>query len=127
MVEMSDSEPNFGALVENCSEPLVCEDGKMIIEGEQPSRQFYIVIEGTVDIFAGERFLESVSAGGVFGEMSLIDEKPASATAIVRGGARLAVIDEPEFLRLVKQSPSFALDLMRVMSGRIRQMDAVSR
>lgn len=121
---MSEGEVNFAALVQDCGQPMVCVDGQMVIEGERPSRQFYIVLEGTVDIFAGERFLESVNEGGVFGEMSLIDEKPASATAIVRGGAKLAVIDEEEFLRLVKQHPTFALDLMRVMSGRIRRMDA---
>ena len=119
-------EKDFSRLAVVWDQVRECDDGDMVIEGAQPSRQCYIVLEGTIDIFAGERFLESVTRGGIFGEMALIDKKPASATAIVRGGAKLAVVDVDEFLRLVRRHPTFALDVMEVMSGRIRRMDAES-
>jgi len=123
---MSGAPKDFSKLAEDWNEVIDCDDGHMVIEGEQPNRQCYIVLSGTIDIFAGETFLESITTGGLFGEMALIDKKPASATAIVRGGARLAVIGVEEFLRLVKRHPTFSLDVMEVMSGRIRRMDAES-
>ena len=67
--------------------------------------------------------IETVEAGGLFGEMSMIDDKPGSASVVVKGAATLAVIDQKRFLFLVQQHPTFAIELMRVMSTRLRHMD----
>jgi CRP-like cAMP-binding protein len=61
--------------------------------------------------------------GGIFGEMSLIDDKPRSATARARTDCELVPIDEGRFLELVHQKPGFALEVMKVMAERLRSMD----
>ncbi|MCB1234724.1 MAG: cyclic nucleotide-binding domain-containing protein [Verrucomicrobiae bacterium] len=114
---------NLANLFRNEPNPVEGVDGQRIIDEGGKSDRMYVVLEGTVDIVVAGQTVESVGEGGVFGEMSLIDDQAASASAVVRGGAKLASIDERRFLFLVQQHPTFALNLMRVMSGRLRKMD----
>ena len=80
----------------------------------------YAVIEGAVDIQLKGTVVEHIGAGGVFGEMTLIDGHPRSATAVAAADCRLAAINEKRFLRLVEITPRFALQIMQVMSQRLR-------
>jgi CRP-like cAMP-binding protein len=81
----------------------------------------YVVRSGTVAIIASGTILENVGPNGIFGEMSLIDGSPRSATAIAREPTEVAVIDEKSFLYLVQKNPAFALDLLRRLSQRLRR------
>jgi CRP-like cAMP-binding protein len=53
--------------------------------------------------------------------MALIDSEPRSATAIAAADCKLAAIGEKRFLRLIEQTPIFALQIMRVMTERLRR------
>ncbi len=115
---------NFANLFKNEDDPLVLEDGAKVIEESDSSDLLYVVLDGAVEILVHGKPVETVEAGGLFGEMSLIDSKPASASAVVKGSAKLAVVDKKRFTFLVQQHPTFALDLMKEMSRRLRSMDA---
>lgn len=90
--------------------------------GEQGDRMF-AVLDGEVDIVIHGKLVETVGAGGVFGEMALIEDRPRIATAEVRQDARLVPIDKRRFQFLVQQNPFFALQLMGIMAERLRRMD----
>jgi CRP/FNR family cyclic AMP-dependent transcriptional regulator len=81
----------------------------------------YAVLDGEVELRKGERVLETVGHGGVFGEMALIDGAPRSATAMARTDCRLVAIGQRRFLTLVQQTPFFALQLMQVLTERLRR------
>jgi CRP-like cAMP-binding protein len=81
----------------------------------------YVVVEGTVDIFVGDKLLDISGPGDLIGEMSLIDSNERSATAVARTEARLARVDESEFLAMVVDTPFFALHVMRVLVQRMRR------
>jgi CRP/FNR family transcriptional regulator, cyclic AMP receptor protein len=91
-------------------------------EGE-PGDRMFAVLSGTVDLLIHGKTVETVDAGGVFGEMALVEDKPRTATAVVKDGAKLVTVDRQRFLFLVQQHPSFALQLMTVMAERLRRMD----
>jgi len=57
--------------------------------------------------------------------MALIDHAPRAATVTALTDSTLAEIDEKRFLFLTQQTPSFALNVMRVLSQRLRRMDAM--
>jgi CRP-like cAMP-binding protein len=80
----------------------------------------YVVRTGEVEIRLDDRLLYVVTAGGLVGEMALIDSAPRSATAVARTDAELVPIDEKRFLFLVQQTPFFALQVMRVLAERLR-------
>jgi len=92
-------------------------------EGDPPDAM-YIVLEGEVELRLRGRHLETIGPGEPFGEMALIEKKPRGAAAVAKTNVRLVKIEEKRFLFMVQQTPHFALQIMKVMSDRLRRMDA---
>ena len=94
----------------------------IFVEGDD-GRVMYVILEGSVRLSVTGRTLEKVGKGGVFGEMALIDAAPRSATATALTACTLVPVTAARFKALVKESPDFAIDIMRVMAARLRSMD----
>ena len=86
-------------------------------------RVMFVLIEGQADVLVGEEVVESAGPGTIFGEMALIDHAPRSATVIARTECRLLPIDVERFDTLIQKTPDFARHVMKVMAGRIRNMN----
>ena len=102
---------------------------EVIFEENSPGAEMYIVHSGRVRLFAhgenGEEVtLATVKEGDFFGEMTLIDKSPRSATAMAEEDTRLVVLDRPRFLYMIRQQPKFAFTVMRVLCERIRETNA---
>ena len=95
--------------------------GDTIFKAGDAGGCMYAVVDGTVEIRIHGAAIEQISAGGVFGEMGLIDGQPRSADAVAATDCSLAIIGERRFLRLVEQMPQFALQVMRVITERLRR------
>ncbi|MDG4553962.1 MAG: cyclic nucleotide-binding domain-containing protein [Candidatus Competibacter sp.] len=96
--------------------------GQIIFREGEPGDNLYIVAEGEVDILVNDdHILETVGSGGIVGELALVDDKPRSATATARTDCVLAPVSRPHFLALVRLTPSFAIQVMRVMAERLRR------
>jgi len=54
--------------------------------------------------------------------MALIDRGPRAATAVAQTACRLARVPEKRFLFMVRETPHFALQIMQIMSERLRRM-----
>ena len=91
-------------------------------EGEQGD-EFFVVMRGQVEIKSGNRWFETVSQNGIFGEMALIDDSPRSATVVALTEVTVATIPEQQFLFMVKHTPFFALRVMRVLANRLRRQN----
>jgi CRP/FNR family cyclic AMP-dependent transcriptional regulator len=88
-------------------------------EGEQGEEMFGIV-EGEIQLRAGDHTIRTLGADDVFGEMALVDSSPRSATAVATTETVLAVIDKHRFLFLIQETPMFALQVMSAMADRFR-------
>lgn len=97
--------------------------GDKIFVTEDDAKVMYVVRSGRVNVMASGVVLETIGAGGLFGEMALIDGDPRSATAIAVEDTEVAPIDRAAFLFMVRQSPDFALEVMSVLAARIRRMN----
>lgn len=98
--------------------------GQHIFTAGQPGDTMYVVKEGEVEVVVNGKVVDTVGPGGILGEMALIDKQPRSATAVAKTDCKLVSVNEERFQRLVKQTPHFAIQVMRVMAQRLRQMDA---
>jgi CRP/FNR family transcriptional regulator, cyclic AMP receptor protein len=94
--------------------------GDVIFNKDDPAHELFIVQSGEVEIRLGDRVLETLSQYGIFGEMALIDGAPRSATAGALTDVKLVPIGEKQFLFLVSNTPHFALNMMRIMTRRLR-------
>jgi len=97
--------------------------GQTVFREGDGGEQMFAVIDGTVEIVIRGKVVETITVGGVFGEMALIEQRPRIATAVVKTDAKLVPIDRRRFEFLVQQSPFFALQIMTIMAERLRRMD----
>ena len=101
--------------------------GDVLFEKNEPGRFMYVVKSGEMQIIDGNYVYETVSAGGILGEMALVDAGPRSATVRAVQQSVVIPLDERRFLFMVSQTPFFALRVMRVMSARLRAMNERAR
>ncbi len=97
--------------------------GQRVFSVGDPGDVMYAVRDGEVEVIVQDKVVEVVGPGGVFGEMALIDKQPRSATAVCRTDCQLIPINETRFKFLVQQTPFFAVEVMRLLVRRLRQMD----
>ena len=100
--------------------------GEVIFERGQPADCMYVVAEGEVEIVVDGRSVDVLAREAIFGEMALIAKEPRSATARAHTDCRLVEIAEKRFIALVHETPSFALEVMRVLAKRLRRRDPTS-
>src|SRR5579872_712441 len=98
----------------------------IIAEGEEGKTAF-LVVSGSVEVIIGEgsksRVLATLGAGEVFGEMCLIEPGPRSATVKAAADTECVVTTYDEFVGSVQQDPAQAVQFMRTLVRRLRQMN----
>lgn len=99
--------------------------GDTIFQAGDDGHYMYVIQDGEVEVLDGERIIDNVGPGGVFGEMALIDRSPRSATVRAKTDCRVVPIDESKFMNHVHRTPFFALQVMRIMNDRLRRRMAV--
>ena len=97
--------------------------GDNIFKSNESGDVMYLVAKGEVEISIHDKVVENVAPGGVIGEMALLDMGPRSATATAKTDCLLLAIDRERFQLQVGKSPSFALQVMRIMAERLRRVD----
>ena len=106
------------------SKTIRLKPGEFLFREGDEARFLYVVRSGTVRVMSGSTVYETIKAGGIVGEMAIIDRYvPRSASAIAGTHAELAAIDASQFLSLVAETPSFALTVMQVVTRRLRVMN----
>lgn len=112
---------SFG-LLKDTAEHQFYPAGQVIFMEGQPGDEMYVVIEGEVDITIEGRPIDYLTAGSILGEMALVDDRPRSATATAATDCRLVAINHDRFAALVQQFPDFAIQVMAIMSFRLRRL-----
>ena len=98
--------------------------GQTIFDADEPGLAMFVILSGEVDILIGDKLLETLSAGNIFGELALIDDGPRSARAVARTECQLASADRRRFEFMVQETPYFALAVMQILADRLRRTDA---
>lgn len=83
----------------------------------------YVVKSGEVELKVGERVVETVGPNGFFGEMTLIEKDPRTATAIALTDCLLVPINQKRFEFMTHEVPFFAISVMQGLSRRLRAAD----
>jgi len=117
--------PSFLGLFKNEENIVSLKPGEALFKKGDSAVCMYVVLSGELRVGDGNKIFEQLPAGGLVGEMALIDHAPRAATVTALTDCTLAPIDEKRFLFLTQQTPSFALNVMRVLSQRLRRMDAL--
>jgi len=106
----------------NATETQTFASQEPLFEVGAVDQHMYAIREGEVEIYFNEILVETVGPGGFVGEKSLIDGQPHTTTAIAKTDVTAALVDEKKFLFLIHETPTFALQVMRVQAQRIRRL-----
>jgi len=102
--------------------------GKLILLAEEEGDTLFVIGKGTVKVSitsedGREVILSILREGDFFGEMSLLDGKPRSATVTALEDTEAFLIRRPEFLKLLEKVPQISIRLLEELTGRLRKAD----
>jgi CRP-like cAMP-binding protein len=106
-------------------------EGEVVFEEGDPGQGMYIILEGEVKVLLrgnqkGEEVeIVRLKTGDFFGEFSLIDESPRSATVVATTPSRLGGFFRPDLKELVERNPRHGVkvlwNLAQVLTERLRR------
>lgn len=111
---------DFGLLSSSGARLRSFKAGETIFKEGDRGDEMFVIQSGQVEIRHGNRLLETVPEKSIFGEMALIDDGPRSATVVAITDVTVVPVSEKQFLFLVRETPFFALNVMRTLVRRLR-------
>jgi CRP/FNR family transcriptional regulator, cyclic AMP receptor protein len=116
----------FG-LFRNATNTRLVPSGTTVFQEGDSGHSMFAIKRGRVAIMVGGNTVDILSEEELFGEMALLEQATRSATAVTLEETELVEIDETQFYILVRQNPPFALQLLKLLSARLRTADALYR
>jgi CRP-like cAMP-binding protein len=89
----------------------------------QEGRSLYIVVSGLVRVHIGDRDLAQLKQGACFGEMSLFDAEPRSASVTTLEECECLVLTQLQLYDAIDETPGIAINIIRLLSRRIRELN----
>jgi len=105
-------------------EEVTVPPGRVLCEEGTLGREFFFIVEGTASVRRKGRKVATLGAGRYFGELSLLDRKPRSATVVSETPMTLLVLEQRRFNGLLDEMPTLSHKLLMAMTQRLREADA---
>jgi CRP/FNR family cyclic AMP-dependent transcriptional regulator len=105
--------------------------GDVVFHKEDPGQSLYIVESGSVRIYlpspqGADLTLTVLGAGHFFGDLSLLDGSPRSASASALTDSVLLSLERSDFTRLITSRPEAATAVLTVIARRLRETDQMA-
>ena len=106
------------------SEVIEVAEGTVLARNGQPGEEFFLILDGSARVEISSRKRSRLEPGQYFGEMSLLDGGPRSATVVADTPLRLLVIKRRDFATLLREAPEVTQSLLATLSRRVRVAEA---
>ena len=100
--------------------------GRSLITQGAPSDSFYVLLSGEADVVIDGTHRRTLEAGDFFGEISMLDRGPATATVTIKKPARMMVMSHMQFRDAIKGNPDLLFQVLASVAERLRA-DAISK
>jgi CRP-like cAMP-binding protein len=111
-------------LIGRASDEVEVDAGRLLCEEGKPGFEFFLILDGRAGVSRGGRKIATLRRGQYFGELSLLDRKPRSASVTSETPMQLLVLDQREFDGIMDRVPGLAHKLLTAMAERLREADA---
>jgi CRP/FNR family transcriptional regulator, cyclic AMP receptor protein len=95
----------------------------LVTEGQTGSNAF-VILQGKCRVLRNGRRVGEVKAGGIVGELSMLNRAPRNATVIAETALEVAILARRDFLALLDHSPSIRQKLLTSLAARVQELDA---
>lgn len=99
-------------------------EGNVLAKEGDSGLGFFLIIDGTARVTVRGKPRARMGPGDFFGEISLLDGGPRTATVVAESPMRLLGLTQWVFKRLVEQNPAIATKVLKVMASRLRAAPA---
>ena len=97
--------------------------GTVFMRRGEPGDEFFLILDGTVNVHVSEEKLVPLGPGTFFGEMSLLDGGIRSATVVSETPTRLLVVNRQNFSLFCREVPGLTKILLVTLSLRVRHAE----
>lgn len=109
--------------IARASDEVEVKAGRVLVDQGRPGHEFFLILEGTASVRRNNRKVAELGPGQYFGELSLLDRGPRTATVVADTDMRVLVLGQREFLGVLDDVPGLAYKLLRIMAARLREAD----
>lgn len=102
------------------------EPGYVLTREGRRGYEFFVVEDGTATCTIDGREVATYGSGDFFGEMSLLEQQPRSATIVADTPMSVIAIDSREFASMLALAPSTSKKIMAALSSRLRDAQAAT-
>lgn len=95
----------------------------MIFQQGEEGRSLYIVVSGQIKVHIGEQELAQLAVGAIFGEMSLFDAQPRSASVTTLEACECLRLNQLQLQDAIEETPEIAVNVIRGLSRRVRELN----
>ena len=99
--------------------------GRELIRQGEPSDTFYVLLDGAADVVIDGKNRRTLGPGDFFGEISMLDRGPATATVTTTKPSRMMVMSHLQFRDAIKGNQDLLFQVLQSVAERLRA-DAVS-
>jgi CRP/FNR family transcriptional regulator, cyclic AMP receptor protein len=111
--------------------PRTLEPGEVLVRKGEPGSSMFVIEDGIVEIRIPDELQKKeirvsvLHTGDFFGEISLLDGLPRTATAVAMEETRLLVMRRDDFIEFILQRPSVAVAMLGEIGGRLRATNEI--
>jgi CRP-like cAMP-binding protein len=98
-------------------------DEHTIFAEGQEGRALYILVSGRVRVHSHDQELAQLDQGACFGEMSLFDAEPRSASITTLTECDCLMLTQQQLYEAIDETPGIAINIIRLLSRRIRELN----
>jgi CRP/FNR family cyclic AMP-dependent transcriptional regulator len=98
-------------------------DGATLVKQGEIGDSFYVVLTGQAKVVANGRTVNHLLPGDHFGEISLLDGGPRTASVVAETEMTLVLITQKDFLSLLTKDPEITMCLLEGMARTVRRLD----
>ena len=109
--------------ISRASDEVEVKAGRVLVEQGRPGHEFFLILDGEATVRRDNRKVASLTKGQYFGELSLLDRGPRTATVTADTDMRVLVLGQREFLGVLDDVPGLSYKILRIMAHRLREAD----
>jgi CRP/FNR family cyclic AMP-dependent transcriptional regulator len=104
------------------SDDLEVPAGRVLCREGDRGREFFVLVEGKVDVARKGRRVATLGAGDFLGEISLLEQTPRTATVTAKTPLRFFVLTPRDFRQVVDENPSVERKVLRALARRVLEL-----
>jgi CRP-like cAMP-binding protein len=99
-------------------------EGARVVREGDVGDTFYVILEGQAKVVSGSgRVVNRLRPGDFFGEISLLDGGPRTASVVAETELTMLALTRKDFLRVIQQDPAVGVKLLAHTAGLLRRME----